>query len=189
MENELPYPEHGKYEWLPILYDMIGELKPKKIIEFGPGSGYTTIAMAKALQKNNIEGHINSYDIWDDSFWGKQQTTQAEYGAWGVDSYITLENLDFFEWIKDPVDFDFMYFDINNTSEKLITLYNAVKSQIDNGSVIFFEGGSKVRDQAGHVGGNMYDIKEEIGYKILTGNVKYSASTIYNTEMYNLDFS
>ena len=167
MENELPYPEHGKYEWLPILYDMIGELKPKKIIEFGPGSGYTTIAMAKALQKNNIEGHINSYDIWDDSYWGKQQTTQAEYGAWGVDSYITLENLDFFEWIKDPVDFDFMYFDINNTSEKLITLYNAVKSQIDN----------------------MYDIKEEIGYKILTGNVKYSASTIYNTEMYNLDFS
>ena len=155
MENELPYPEHGKYGWLPILYDMIGKLKPKKIIEFGPGSGYTTIAMAKALQKNNIEGHINSYDIWDDSYWGKQQTTQAEYGAWGVDSYITLENLDFFEWIKDPVDFDFMYFDINNTSEKLITLYNAVKSQIDNGSVIFFEGGSKVRDQAGHVGGNI----------------------------------
>ena len=141
MENELPYPEHGKYGWLPILYDMIGKLKPKKIIEFGPGSGYTTIAMAKALQKNNIEGHINSYDIWDDSYWGKQQTTQAEYGAWGVDSYI------------------------------------------------FFEGGSKVRDQAGHIGGNMYDIKEEIGYKILTGNVKYSASTIYNTEMYNLDFS
>ena len=35
----------------------------------------------------------------------------------------------------------------------------------------------------------MYDIKDKIGYKILTGNVKYSASAIYNTEMYDLDFS
>ena len=82
-----------------------------------------------------------------------------------------------------------MYFDINNTSEKLLTLYNVVKEQIENGSVVFFEGGSKQRDSHGHNGGSMYDIKDEIGYKILTGNVKYSASAIYNPKMYNLDFS
>ena len=91
----MSYPEHGKYEWLPILYDFVVTLKPKKIIEFGPGSGYTTIAMAKALQENNIDGHINSYDIWDDEYWGKQSITEAEYAAWSVDNYITLENLDF----------------------------------------------------------------------------------------------
>jgi len=185
----MSYPDHGKYEWLPILYDMVAELKPKKIIEFGPGSGYTTICMAKALQENKIDGHINSYDIWDDRYWGKQAVTQAEYKAWGVGDCITLENLDFFDWIKNPVDFDFMYFDINNTGEKLTTLYEVVESQIDNGSVIFFEGGSKERDIHGHTGGGMYDIKDKIGYKVLTGNVKYSASTVYNTEMYNLDFS
>ena len=185
----MSYPEHGKYEWLPILYDFVVTLKPKKVIEFGPGSGYTTIAMAKALQENNIDGHINSYDIWDDEYWGKQSITEAEYAAWSVDNYITLENLDFFDWIKNPVDFDFMYFDINNTGEKLRALYDGVKNQIDDGSVIFFEGGSKERDAHGHNGDSMYDIKEDIGYKILTGNVKYSSSTIYNTEMYNLDFS
>ena len=54
---------------------------------------------------------------------------------------------------------------------------------------MFFEGGSKQRDSHGHNGGSMYDIKDEIGYKILTGNVKYSASAIYNPKMYNLDFS
>ena len=182
-------PTHGKYEWMPILYDFVVTLKPKKIIEFGPGAGYTTVTMAKALDENNIDGHINSYDIWDDKYWGKQTVTQIEYDAWGVASYITLENLDFFDWVKNPTDFDFLYFDINNTSEKLTVLYNAVEEQIKNGSVIFFEGGSKERDSHGHNGGSMYDIKEKVGYKILTGNVKYSASAIYNTDMYDLDFS
>ena len=32
-------PEHGKYEWLPILYDFVKVLEPKKIVEFGPGRG------------------------------------------------------------------------------------------------------------------------------------------------------
>ena len=183
------YPNHGKYEWLPILYDFVVTLKPKKIIEFGPGSGYTTICMAKALHENNIDGYINSFDIWDDKYWGKQTVTQAEYNAWNVSNYITLEKKDFYEWIKKPEEFDFMYFDINNTSEKLLKLYDGVKEQIDNGSVVFFEGGSKERDSHGHNGGSMYDIKDKIEYKILTGNVKYSASAIYNNKIYNLDFS
>jgi hypothetical protein len=34
----------------------------------------------------------------------------------------------------------------------------------------------------------MNDIKEEIGYKVLTDNIKYSASAIYNNELYNLEF-
>ena len=50
--SSMNYPEHGKYEWLPILYDFVVTLKPKRIIEFGPGSGYTTICMAKALKEN-----------------------------------------------------------------------------------------------------------------------------------------
>jgi predicted O-methyltransferase YrrM len=183
-------PTHGKYEWMPILYDFVVTVEPKKIIEFGPGAGYTTVTMAKALDENNIDGHIKSYDIWDDRYWGKRVVTQAEYDAWSVSNYITLDHLDFYEWIKNGCDdFDFLYFDINNTSEKLEILYDAVKTQIDNGSVVFFEGGSKERDSYGHNGGGMYDIKDKLGYKILTGNVKYSASTIYNTDMYDLDFS
>ena len=182
-------PSHGKYQWIPILYDFVKVIEPKKIIEFGPGSGYTTITMAKALDENDIDGHIYSYDIWDDEYWGKQTVTQAEYAAWSVDNYITLNNLDFFEWIKEPDQFDFLYFDINNTAEKLMKLYDGVKDQIENGSVVLFEGGSKIRDDSGHVGGRMYDIKDKISYKILTGNVKYSASAIYNTDMYDLDFS
>jgi len=183
-------PTHGKYEWLPILYDFVVTLEPKKIIEFGPGRGYTTIVMAKALDENNIDGHINSYDIWDDKYWGGHNIAQAEFDAWSVANYITLKRCDFYEWIEDGCeDFDFLYFDINNTAEKIEILYESVKNQIAEGSVVFFEGGSKERDSYGHNGGSMYDIKDKVGYKILTGNVKYSASAIYNPKMYDLDFS
>ena len=182
-------PKSGKYKWLPTLYDFVKVLEPKKIIEFGPGRGTTTVTMAKALDDNNIEGHINSYDIWDDKYWGGHHIAQAEFDAWSVSNYITLKRLDFYDWIKTGEDFDFLYFDINNTAEKLETLYDAVKAQIENGSVVFFEGGSEERDLHGHDGGNMYDIKDKIGYKILTGNVKYSASAIYNTDIYKLNFS
>ena len=183
-------PVHGKYEWLPILYDLTKDLNPSKVVEFGPGAGYTTIAMAKALDENNIDGHINSYDIWDDKYWGGKSVTQAEYDAWGVSNYITLNNLNFDDWVENGCeDFDFLYFDINNTSEKLLKLYECTKKQVEGGAVIFFEGGSKERDSHGHSGGNMYDHKETIGYKILTGNVKYSASAIYNKNKWELDFS
>jgi hypothetical protein len=183
-------PDHGKYQWIPILYDFVKVLEPKKIIEFGPGRGMTTVTMAKALDDNNIDGHINSYDIWDDRYWGGHTVAQSEYDSWSVSNYITLKRLDFYDWIKGGGEkFDFLYFDINNTGEKLKVLYETVKNQIAEGSVVFFEGGSKERDEHGHDGQNMYHLKNEIGYKILTGNVKYSASAIYNPKIYDLDFS
>ena len=135
-------PHHGKYEWLPILYKFVASVEPKTIVEFGPGRGFTTVTMAKALSECNINGHIKSYDMWI----------------------------------------------VDNTGEKLEMLYNGVKDQIKNGSVVFFEGGSKERDLHGVAGKNMYDIKDKIGYEVLTENVKYSASTIYNSKIYNMDF-
>ena len=108
----MSYPDHGKYEWLPILYDFVKVLEPKKIVEFGPGRGVTTIIMAQALRDNNIEGHINSYDIWDNEYWGGHKLSQSEYKVWEVSDYITLTQLDFYDWIKTDEDFDFLYEDV-----------------------------------------------------------------------------
>ena len=181
-------PHHGKYQWLPILYRFVASVKPKKIVEFGPGRGFTTVTMAKALSDYNIDGHIKSYDMWVDEYWGDSSTTQNTYKEWGVTDYITLDRIDFFEWVKEPEEFDFLYFDVDNTGEKLEILYNGVKDQIKNGSVVFFEGGSKERDLHGVSGKNMYDVKDKIGYEILTENIKYSASTIYDSKIYDMDF-
>ena len=171
-------PSHGKYAWLPKLYDAISTLKPKKIIEFGPADGKTTITMALALKDNNIDGHIKSYDIWDDGYWGTQYECQNNIDAWGVREYIDLINLDFYKW--EPEQFDFMYFDINNNGDKLLHLYDIVKEQVDmSGAVIYFEGGSEERDK--FIKSNykkMNDVKLDVGYEVLTSNTKYSVSRI-----------
>lgn len=51
----------------PLLYALISFLKPKKILEFGTGGGYSTLSMAKALKDNNIDGKIYTVDRVDNS--------------------------------------------------------------------------------------------------------------------------
>ena len=46
----------------PLLYALICYLKPKKILEFGTGGGYSTLCMAKALSDSKIDGKIYTID-------------------------------------------------------------------------------------------------------------------------------
>ena len=46
----------------PLLYSLISHLKPKKILEFGTGGGYSTLCMAKALDDHDIDSHIYTID-------------------------------------------------------------------------------------------------------------------------------
>jgi hypothetical protein len=89
---------------------------------------------------------------------------------------------------KEEREFDLLYFDINNNGEKLTTLYENVKHNIDDGSLVLFEGGSEVRDNYGVGGSKMSDLKDNIGYKTLTENVKYSLSIIYNEEIHRIEY-
>ena len=182
-------PKNGKYLWLPLLYDYIKILKPKKIIEFGPGKGSTTITMATALKDNNIDGKINSYDLWVDEYWGDYEESLKEFKDWGVQDYINLEEKDFYEWIKTDESFDFLYFDIDNNGDKILDLYEKTKDKIERGSVIMFEGGSLERDNYGIIiegEKKMNDVKSIIDYEVLTDNIKYSVSVICNRNLYNL---
>ena len=184
-------PSHGKYGWLPILYEITKDLNPKKIVEFGPGVGFTTVTIASAIKDLGGDVLVNSYDIWMDKYWGRKENSLKFFEEWGVSQYINLEHLDFYDWIKlqkEEREFDLLYFDINNNGEKLSTLYDNVKHNIDNGSVVLFEGGSEVRDNYGVGGSKMSDLKNDIGYKVLTKNVKYSLSAIYNKEIYELNY-
>ena len=46
----------------PLLYALICYLKPKRILEFGTGGGYSTLCMAKALSDSKIDGKIYTID-------------------------------------------------------------------------------------------------------------------------------
>tara|TARA_B100000424_G_C22840530_1_gene448534 strand:- start:3 stop:566 length:564 start_codon:yes stop_codon:yes gene_type:complete len=182
-------PYHGKYEWLPILYTITKDLNPKKVVEFGPGAGYTTVTMAKALKDLNSNTIINSYDIWMHEYWGDKQNTLNFFKSWDVMDCVNLKHLDFYDWIKlskKEREFDLLYFDINNNGKKLLDLYSNVKHNIVDGSIVLFEGGSRVRDEHGATPGvnKMNDVKNKIGYEVLTADTKYSLSIIYNRDIY-----
>ena len=46
----------------PLLYSLVSFLKPKRILEFGTGGGYSTLCMAKALTDFKIDGKIYTID-------------------------------------------------------------------------------------------------------------------------------
>jgi len=62
--NEKIFVTQGQYDWLSgqLLYCLIRYLKPKRILEISPSSGYSTMFMALALKKNE-GGVIFSYEL------------------------------------------------------------------------------------------------------------------------------
>ena len=183
-------PTNGKYQWLPILYEVVKTIEPKKIVELGTGKGTTTVTMALACKENNIDVTINSYDMWEDVYWGSYHNTLDNFKRWGVLEYINLYEKDFYNWLKTDEKFDLLYFDIDNNGNNLLELYDKIQPQIENGSVVIFEGGSEVRDTVPQMYDKikMNEVKDKTNYKLLTDNIKYSASIIYSDQIYELEF-
>ncbi len=166
------------------LYEAVLAHKPKKIIEFGSLYGYSTVAMAMALDELG-EGQIKVYDLFESYIFTHSahkhtnaaslkknffayllEAIRMDYSMWlhpsrstitrshvkknidrfGLGKYVTLEKKNFTEWIKNPEPFDMMHVDINNNGDSIMLLYEAVKPYIERGSVVYFEGGSKERD-------------------------------------------
>lgn len=130
------------------LYDLVLRLKPKKIVEFGILYGYSTVAMAMALDELG-EGHINAYDLFEDYEYkhGSMPDVQATIDRYGLTRYVTLGKRDFETWLKAPEPFDLLHVDISNKGDTIEHLYNALVDKMAEGATIVFEGGSKERDE------------------------------------------
>lgn len=129
------------------LYDLVLEKKPKKIVEFGCLFGYSTVAMAMALDEIG-QGTIVVYDLWE-KYPHKHSTreqTLKNIELYGLLKYVELKNGDYYEWIKNPEQFDILHVDISNTGEVIELLYSGTKDQIGAGSIVIFEGGTVERD-------------------------------------------
>jgi predicted O-methyltransferase YrrM len=154
-------------------YDLVLEHKPKKIIEFGTLYGYSTVAMAMALDELG-EGHVWANDLFEDYEFrhSTMEETQKNIDTYGVTKYITLQRNDFEEWLKNPEPFDLLHVDISNKGDTIERLYEAVKDQIAHGAIVIFEGGTEERDQVEWV--TKYNCKKIYGsgipYKVLNPN-------------------
>lgn len=155
------------------MYNTVLKYKPAKIVEFGVYHGYSTVHMAKALQELN-SGSIVSYDLWDKYPYRHTSMAAAQENVdrFGVSDIVELKEGDFYEWIKDPEEFDLLYVDISNTADVIELTYNTFKERIDSGeAVVVFEGGTKERDQVEWMTKYnkrpMYPLRETIGYEIV----------------------
>ena len=129
------------------IYDWVIENKPNKVLEFGCLYGYSTVAIGLAL-KHLGHGKLKCYDLFD-NYQYKHSTIQQtieNVKAYNVEDYVEFIQMDYYEWLSNPEDFDLMHLDISNTGDVIIKTYNALKNKIKNGSVILFEGGSEERD-------------------------------------------
>lgn len=129
-------------------YDLVLEKKPKKIVEFGVLFGYSTIAMAMALDELG-EGHIWANDLWEEYPFrhSTMKETQKNIDAYGVSKYVTLQKTDFDAWLKKPEQFDLLHLDISNKGDTIARAYAALKDRIQNGAIVIFEGGTEERDE------------------------------------------
>ena len=167
------YPlEFGK-----TLYDVVLEYKPNKVIEFGPQYGFSTLCFASAIVHNRI-GIIKTHDLWEtkdeDNFniWKKSEFEKNINHFPELNYIIEYETKNFFDWIESPENFDILYIDINNTGDKILKAYESLKTYVDNGSIILFAGGNKVKDNHKLYKDlePIYPLKEKIGYDLIFDN-------------------
>lgn len=193
-------PNH-KYGWLPIMYSIIYNLKPKKIIEYGTQTGGTAVSMGLALkdlhEMTGHVGHVYSYDLFESESAGQFsrdiegpisiESSLRLVSQYGLHDYISISYGDFNNH-QLTEDCDILYFDIGNHGENVNSMYDQCKHLIQNGLVVLFEGGSEERDNVSWMKVKnkqpINAIKNKTNYQLLTDNSKYSLSIIYNKDLY-----
>jgi len=153
------------------LYNLVLELKPKKIIEFGTLNGYSAISMAMALHEIGEGGKIICYDLWD-SYPYKHSTiekTKSFINEFSLLDFIELKQMNINDWVVE--DFDLLHLDISNDGKTVTDVFNRVKSKIEIGSTMIFEGGTEERDNIEWMlkynKTPINSIKKEINYIVL----------------------
>ncbi len=120
------------------LYDLVMDLKPKKIVEFGVLNGYSSICMGQALRDLD-QGHIFAYDNWSENSY---DTAMKNISHFRLTDRISLGAKEFYSWLGSEDDFDLLHVDVNNTGHTIKLL-----AEHFSGKHVIFEGGIPDRDR------------------------------------------
>lgn len=126
------------------LYEAILKTQAKKIIDFGVLNGYSTICMAQAAKKTG--GLVFAYDLFEDYEHNNSNKNilLENLKKYNVENLVKIKKVSFYEWIKNPEEFDVLHVDVSNTGETIELLWEKFKTL--KNSKVFFEGGSHERD-------------------------------------------
>jgi predicted O-methyltransferase YrrM len=166
------------------LYEWVLENKPKTIIEFGCLYGYSTVAIGLALKELG-QGKLKCYDLWENYKYKHStiQQTIKNVKEYGVEDYVEFIQMNYYDWLSQPEEFDMMHLDISNTGDIILQTYDVLKDKIKQGSIILFEGGSEERDNVEWMvkynASPINSVKSQTKYKVVNPNFP-SLSVIKN---------
>ena len=152
------------------IYNVVRELKPKKIIDFGLLYGYSTVCLAQGVRDNGF-GEIIGYDLFEDYQYKNSIKDIVEYNLqyYNLNEYVTLIKKDFNKWLEEMEDFDLLHLDISNNGKIINKIYKKYPTK-----KILFEGGVKERDNIEWMkiynNKKINSIKSKTKYKILNDN-------------------
>jgi len=128
------------------IYQTVLDYKPERVIEFGALYGYSTICIASALRELG-RGKLICYDIWDKYEYkhASINETHSNVIKYGLTDYVELQEMNFYEWVLNPTDFDLMHLDISNDGDIIELVYDSLVKNKKHG-VVLFEGGTVERD-------------------------------------------
>lgn len=127
------------------LYDLVIELKPKRIVEFGVLNGYSTVCMAMALHQLG-RGKVTSYDLWEkyDFSHGNLADCMWEVMRRGLGRFVQFERGSAFDVELGKC--DMVHLDISNDGPTVRKFVTRLRKMGYKGPIVF-EGGSRERDQ------------------------------------------
>lgn len=146
------YHGYTDYNYGKCLAETIVEYKPKQILEFGSGIGYSTLNLALGCYINNM-GSIFTRDIWETQSVGHFHVHHKVNFISNIkkfpdlESFIDYETADYNVWLNSgDTNFDLIYFDINNDGDKILEIYHKLNVKENKGKILLFEGGHLQRN-------------------------------------------
>lgn len=160
-----PYP----LKYAAALYDEVLKHKPKVCYELGSSWGFTTCAIAKALNDIGEGGKLYSFEF----DFNRVAECRYNLSQLNLGSVCSVETKDVFDESFLGFTCDFLYIDIHNNGDKV----QSVIDKIDDVDLIYFEGGSSVRNRVCKE--RNVSTFENLSYDVIYGhNQKHSFSKL-----------
>ena len=153
------------------IYDIVIELNPKVVIEFGILHGYSTLAISQALRDLDNGGKVIAYDLFENYKYrhGTMEEVTELLKRNNLQDFVELRYGNLYEWIENPDEFDLLHIDIANDGDILKLVSESFKNKN-----ILFEGDSKERDKEWWMikydRKPMYPLMEKINYEIINSD-------------------
>jgi len=134
---------YDKNNFQEIFDGLVKEIKPKLIVEFGIGNGYSTTAFAKSA---NCPIHAN--DIFDEFPFNRADYSQI-CELFKDNPHINIRKRNFYEssHIYKDGEIDILHIDIANDGDVYEFAVNKFFPKVSQSGIMILEGGSKERDE------------------------------------------